>query len=92
MLGLKLLVLAPLQLGCAALLRLPASDCVALLLLAACPCATTAFVIASHYSRGADTHLVSWRLPPPCRLGLRGWRQDGVHIARRHVRSCVECV
>lgn len=50
----QLLLLAPLQLACAAVLGLTADAAMSLLLLAICPCASTSFVIAAQYNHGAD--------------------------------------
>ncbi|GLC32936.1 hypothetical protein PLESTM_000005500 [Pleodorina starrii] len=54
MLLLKLLVLAPLQLACAAALKLEAEAAMSLLLMSLCPVASASFVIASQYGHGAD--------------------------------------
>nr|ARO50094.1 hypothetical protein [Yamagishiella unicocca] len=51
---LKLLLLGPLQLACAAVCGLAADAGISLLLLALCPVASTSFVIASQYGHGAD--------------------------------------
>ncbi|KAG2494243.1 hypothetical protein HYH03_007598 [Edaphochlamys debaryana] len=54
LLALKLLVLPLLQVACAAALRLPSNAVLTLLLLALCPCATTSFVVATHFGHGPE--------------------------------------
>ncbi|EFJ47638.1 hypothetical protein VOLCADRAFT_91985 [Volvox carteri f. nagariensis] len=50
----KLVVLGPMQLACAAACGMEAAAAMSLLLLALCPVASTSFVIASQYGHGAD--------------------------------------
>ncbi|KAG2450686.1 hypothetical protein HYH02_004525 [Chlamydomonas schloesseri] len=54
MLALKLLVLGPLQLACAAVCGMTAPAAMSLLMLALCPVASTSFVISAQYGHGAD--------------------------------------
>ncbi|GLI64920.1 hypothetical protein VaNZ11_008314 [Volvox africanus] len=50
----KLAILGPMQLACAAACGMEAAAAMSLLLLALCPVASTSFVIASQYGHGAD--------------------------------------
>ncbi|KAG2438062.1 hypothetical protein HXX76_005672 [Chlamydomonas incerta] len=54
MLALKLFVLGPLQLACAAVCGMSAPAAMSLLMLALCPVASTSFVISAQYGHGAD--------------------------------------
>jgi predicted permease len=63
---LKCVVLPALMLACAKAVRLGADSGVALVLLSMTPCATTAFVVASQYNRGAEVRY----LPRVCLLQM----------------------